>query len=191
MGQVASFVWFDDKEKDNDLKRMLRDHIHLREEIFFYASLLVQKLGAFQYAALHIRRNELQYKQSFIAAEQSLKHIKPLLKDNEVIYIATDEKDPKFFEAMEKEYRVYRWKDFVEKDGSMYLGDDVDIPRKYEGVVEMAVCGMGRKRSAVVKGGVGRQPAELLDRYPGTRRGAPGIAAPEAGRRRLTPCLLQ
>ena len=35
--------------------------------------------GAFQYAALHIRRNELQYHDSFIAAEESLKHVKPLL----------------------------------------------------------------------------------------------------------------
>jgi len=68
LGQVASFVWFEDTEQDNDLKRMLRDHVHLRGEIMEYASLIVQKLGAFQYAALHIRRNELQYKNSFIAA---------------------------------------------------------------------------------------------------------------------------
>ena len=68
LGQVASAVWFDDTEKDNDLKRMQRDHIHLNDEVFYYASLIVEKLGAFQYAALHIRRNELQYKQSFIAA---------------------------------------------------------------------------------------------------------------------------
>jgi len=144
LGQVASFVWFDAAEKDNDLKRMLRDHVHLKDEVMFYASYIVQKLGAFQYAALHIRRNELQYKQSFIAAEQSLKHIKPLLKEKEVLYIATDEKDPKFFEMMEKEYIVYKWRDFVEKDGKMYLGDDIEMPRKYEGVIEMAVCGMAR-----------------------------------------------
>ena len=89
LGQVASFVWFEDTEQDNDLKRMLRDHVHLRGEVMEYASLIVQKMGAFQYAALHIRRNELQYKNSFIAAEQSLKHVEPLLKEREVLYIAT------------------------------------------------------------------------------------------------------
>ena len=89
LGQVASFVWFEDTEQDNDLKRMLRDHVHLNGEVMEYASLIVQKMGAFQYAALHIRRNELQYKDSFIAAGESLKHIEPLLKENEVLYIAT------------------------------------------------------------------------------------------------------
>ena len=37
-----------------------------------------------------------------------------------------------------------RWKDFVTPGASMYLGDDVEIPIKYEGVIEMAVCGMAR-----------------------------------------------
>ena len=37
-----------------------------------------------------------------------------------------------------------RWKDFVTAGSSMYLGDDVEIPIKYEGVIEMAVCGMAR-----------------------------------------------
>eukprot|EP00483_Globobulimina_turgida_P009435 UN09454 len=123
---------------------MLRDHVHLLEEVFGYASLCVQKLCAFQYAALHVRRNELQYKESFIAAADSLKHIKPLLKENEVLYIATDEKDDRFFQVMQKEYTVYRWKDFFDKKSVMYLGDDVELPRKFEGVIEMAICGMGR-----------------------------------------------
>ena len=89
LGQVASFVWFEDTEQDNDLKRMLRDHVHLRGEVMEYASLIVQKMGAFQYAALHIRRNDLQFKSSWVAAEISLKNIDPLLKENEVLYIAT------------------------------------------------------------------------------------------------------
>ena len=101
-------MWFEDTEQDNDLKRMLRDHVHLRAEVMEYASLIVQKMGAFQYAALHIRRNELQYKNSFLAAEDSLKHVEPLLKSSEPLYIATDEKDDSFFEAMEKKYTVYR-----------------------------------------------------------------------------------
>lgn len=144
LGQVASFIWFADTEQDNDLKRVMRDHVHLRKEIMEFAALCVQKLGAFQYAALHIRRNELQYKESFIAAEASLKHVKPLLKEKEVLYIATDEKDEKFFEAMEREYTVYRWKDFVDPKSVMYVGEGVEFPIKYEGVIEMAICGMAR-----------------------------------------------
>ena len=45
---------------------------------------------------------------------------------------------------MENEYKVYRWKDFfVDKDSEFYL-EDINIPIKYEGVVEMCICGMAR-----------------------------------------------
>ncbi|ETO27471.1 hypothetical protein RFI_09661 [Reticulomyxa filosa] len=78
LGQISTFVWFSDRNDDLALRRVLRDHVHLRKEIFEYASYAIEYLGLFQYAALHIRRNELQYKESFIEATESLKHIRPL-----------------------------------------------------------------------------------------------------------------
>ena len=146
LGQVSTFVWFKDTQQDNELRRVMRDHIHLLPELFEYASHIISKLGLFKYAALHVRRNELQYKNSFISAEKTLQHVKPLIKPNEIIYISTDETDANFFKVIENEYdNVYQWKHFFKiKNSPVYIGDDIKIPKKYEGCVEMIVCGAAR-----------------------------------------------
>merc|ERR1719499_983820 len=99
LGQVANFVFFDDPAKDRDLKRMLRDHVHYLPEVFEVAAEVISKIGMFQYAAYHVRRNDLQYKDSFIGAESSYENTKKLLKDGEKIYVATDETSSGFFEV--------------------------------------------------------------------------------------------
>ena len=50
-----------------DFHAFLRDHVRLRPEVFESAARIVgaAPLGAFGYSALHIRRNELQYKTSW------------------------------------------------------------------------------------------------------------------------------
>ena len=145
LGQVATFIWFAQREQDKELKRVLRDHVHMSNEIFELASHVISSLGMFEYAAMHIRRNELQYKQSFISASETLTHVRPLLKPNETIYIATDETDPDFFKVIEKEFHVLKWNDFfVNKESKYYIGDKISIPRKWEGCVEMVICGAAR-----------------------------------------------
>ena len=44
-----------------------------------------------------------QYKEVFISAEDTLKHIRPLLRPNETLYLSTDETSDGFFQAIEKE----------------------------------------------------------------------------------------
>jgi len=141
LGQVGTFVWFANRNMDKELKRVIRDHIHLRSEIFDYASYVVEQLGMFKYVSLHVRRNELQYQQSFISAQQTIGHIRPLLIKNESIYISTDETDPKFFAVIEKEFPVFKWNDFFGEKGKL---SHIKIPRKWEGVIEMVTCAMGR-----------------------------------------------
>ena len=53
-----------------DFHAFLRDHVRLRPEVFESAARIVgaAPLGAFGYSALHIRRNELQYKTSWCVA---------------------------------------------------------------------------------------------------------------------------
>lgn len=87
-------------------------------------------------------RNELQYKNSFISAEQSLEHVRPLIKRNEIIYIATDETDNNFFKPFYNNYKkVYKWHDLIGPNKPL---EHLEIPSKFEGAVEMVVCGMGR-----------------------------------------------
>ena len=77
-----------------------------------------------------------RYKTSFSSAQTTLDHIAPLLLPLETLYIATDESDPRFFAAIEKKHRVFRWKDFAaETEG---------INPKLVGLTEQAVCACGR-----------------------------------------------
>jgi hypothetical protein len=97
-----------------DFHRFLRDHVRLRDEVFDTAARIVSAvpLGSFTYSALHIRRNDLQYKSSWLAAEGTLKNIRALMKPDETIYIATDETQPDFFSVIENEFTVFKWSDF-------------------------------------------------------------------------------
>ncbi|ETO12617.1 hypothetical protein RFI_24758, partial [Reticulomyxa filosa] len=141
LGQVSTFVWFSQRKDDLALRRVLRDHVHLRKEVFEYASYAIEFLGLFQYAAVHIRRNELQYRESFLEASISLQHIRPLIKKTEAIYISTDETNPHFFAAFEKEFKIWKYQDLFGEGKPLA---HVQVPRRLEGVVEMVICAAGR-----------------------------------------------
>merc|ERR1719189_2276350 len=46
-----------------------------------------------------------------------------------------------FFKAIADKYRLFRWQDFFGPHGKF---KDVKVPRKLEGMVEMAICAGGR-----------------------------------------------
>ena len=139
--QVGSFVAFADLPTEKRFHKMLRNHVHLLPQVFDAAAKVVAHIGAFKFASLHVRRNELQYKSSFKSASQSLANIRAKLNPGETLYIATDEVKADFFDVFRKEFRVYQWKDFF-GPGGMFEGEP--IARKHEGLVEMAICSMGR-----------------------------------------------
>jgi len=148
LGQVARYVFFDDPEKDKDLKRMLRDHVHFIPHIFDVAGHVIAKLGLFKYAAYHIRRNELQYKDSFQSAEGSYRNTKALLitgENPEKIYIASDETSAGFFDAFTKEgHEIFFWKDFFGPEAKPSLKIDEEVPRKLVGCIEQVICAGAR-----------------------------------------------
>ena len=143
LGQVASMIAFSNEALSRSYKRMLRDHVHFPPIVFEIAAKVIAFLGLHGYSGLHVRRNELQYKEVFMGADRLLRHIRPLVNAGETLYIATDESDPNFFKAIEKEHKVFKWHDFfTAKGGNVLTG--VDIPRKLEGCIEQVICSGAR-----------------------------------------------
>lgn len=143
LGQVAGTVLFADQDLEKDYKSFLRHHVHFRPLIFKLASRIIAKMGMFQYSAYHIRRNDLQYPESYQAAEGTLYNTKALLNEGEPLYIATDETQSGFFDTIAKTHPVKRWADFVDDDDLRI--DGLEIPRKVIGCVEQIICAGGRR----------------------------------------------
>jgi len=145
LGQVANYVLYrpEDRELRIQQYQLLKFHVHFKRQIFEIASKVVSFLGMFNYTSLHVRRNELQYKENFISSDESLEHISPLLQEDEVLYVATDETEEGFFDAMSKKHKTYLYKDFfTERGGNVLTG--IYIPRQWEGCIEQIICACGR-----------------------------------------------
>ena len=93
----------------------MRDNLHYVDRFFKEASTIIDHLGGVgAYEALHIRRNDLQYKDQFISGAESARIVARRLKPNSVIYLATDETAPDFFQAFEHMgFEVRRMQDFA------------------------------------------------------------------------------
>ena len=72
----------------------------LLAQIFEAASKAVAFLGIFNYLSMHVRRNDLQYKDVFIGATTMLKNVEALVLPGETLYMATDEHDPEYFKVV-------------------------------------------------------------------------------------------
>jgi len=91
LGHFYTFVWFRDPQLGRHVKRVIRDHVHFREEILENAERIITLLGDFKFSCLHIRRNEFQFKDVWTPAETIVENTKRLFKKGETIYISTDE----------------------------------------------------------------------------------------------------
>ena len=96
--------FFRDPQEGRRIKRIVRDHVHFREEIVELAERIVNRLEDFQFSCLHvriivlsclivkqIRRNEFQFEEAWTDAPTIVSNTKHLFKKGEKIYISTDE----------------------------------------------------------------------------------------------------
>ncbi|KAH9260573.1 hypothetical protein BASA81_001040 [Batrachochytrium salamandrivorans] len=145
LGQMACYGAFQDEQLGKAFKRTLRDHVHFPPIVFEIAARVVNFLGLFQYTALHVRRNDLQYKEVFMSADKLYGNIQSLLLPRETFYIATDETDPNFFDSLTLEHghEVFKWDDFFTERGGNVL-TNIHIPRKLIGCIEQVICSGGR-----------------------------------------------
>ena len=112
LAHFYSFVIFTDAATDNYFKRFVRDFLHYNDKIYCAAGKIVRSLqieavergfsvddeGGGGYSSLHVRRDDLQYKDAVLSDDRWWENTRDLFKENEVLYIATDERDAKFFD---------------------------------------------------------------------------------------------
>jgi len=66
----------------------------------------VDEEGGGGYSSLHVRRDDLQYKDVLLSGDKWWENTRELWMPNEVLYISTDEKDTKFFDHFFLEHDV-------------------------------------------------------------------------------------
>lgn len=144
-----AYLFFEDWRHDVLMKRFVRDHVRFADVIQCAAARIVHAIreGIRQqqsgntntdasFDTMHVRRSDFMslptYSDGMIPAEEM-----NFFETNRTVYIATDERNKSFFEAMRKKYNVFFLEDFS------HLIKDVD-PNFY-GMIEQLVCTRGTK----------------------------------------------
>jgi hypothetical protein len=119
-------------DKQPEICKYVARHIHYNKEIFTEAYKAVEFLGT-NYYAIHIRRNDFQYKDLFLSAEQIYNNIKNVVPEGAKLYISTDETDKTFFDLLREHYELYFY-DNIEH--LIYSNINVDLI----GPIEQIIC---------------------------------------------------
>jgi hypothetical protein len=116
-------LFFEDWRQDLLMKRFVRDHFRYTDELQCAAARIVNEMRQLaknngdprgNFETFHIRRGDFLafQKGSQVTAEDIYKNTRSVLVENSTIYIATDERDKSFFEALRKHYHIYFMDDF-------------------------------------------------------------------------------
>jgi len=142
LGGVPALLEGKSSATASEVRRFVRDALVYNSFIYRTAAEYVTLLGGYnKFAALHVRRNDLQYQDSFVPGSTSASNVDVLLSPRTKVYIATDETEPSFFSAFEdRHHQVVQMSD-LRNQVAFRLGE---INPKYEGMVEQLICAAAR-----------------------------------------------
>mmetsp|Transcript_20688 Transcript_20688/g.57448 ORF Transcript_20688/g.57448 Transcript_20688/m.57448 type:complete len:678 (-) Transcript_20688:278-2311(-) len=142
-----AFLFFEDWREDMWMKRVIRDHLYYSDEIQCAAAKVVDKVRDHvskvtngktrEFISFHIRRGDFQFEDTRIGIEDIMANTQDLIPSGSVIFIATDERNLKFFDPMRKKYDLLFLKDF--KD------DLKGVNSNYFGMIDQLVASRGSK----------------------------------------------
>ncbi|KAL3785701.1 hypothetical protein HJC23_008734 [Cyclotella cryptica] len=155
LNHFYTFLLFTDPKVGNHYKRFVRDFLHYVDPIYCAAGKIIRLLeeeASMQaeaagkkksdttpgFSSIHCRRGDFQYKKTKISAEEWLNATIGILHPEEIVYVATDEKDRSFFEPLEGQYNLRFLDEFSEAAGL----DDLDP--NYAGMIDTIVASRGR-----------------------------------------------
>jgi hypothetical protein len=139
LGPVATMLAATDRRLAPLTRRLIKHHIRWHPRIFELASRYVEYLKLYRYDAVHIRRNDFQYKQTRTAAEDTWRNVSGLLDNDLPLYVATDEPDGEFLDCFRSRKRVLTWDDITRAVGGCLP------PEKYAGPIEQLICAGARR----------------------------------------------
>ena len=119
---------------EDSLKTLINKTVRYRNEIFDIGWAFINLLGDKNYYSLHLRRNDFQYKDLFITAEELLINIQNIIPKQGTLYIATDHQDEKFFKLIKEHYNVIFYNDLKSKLNHLEFNNNW-IP-----IIEQLIC---------------------------------------------------
>jgi hypothetical protein len=152
MSHFYGYMYFTNPAIFNYYKRFVRDFLHYHDEIYCAAGKIVLALqeegkklgfrtdqeGGGGYASIHVRRGDLQYKKVKISGDEWNDNLKDTWMPNEIVYIATDERNKTFFDPITKDHTVKFLDDYWEYAGLSELDGN------YMGMIDTIVASRGR-----------------------------------------------
>lgn len=152
LAHFYNFAFFTNPKTGNHFKRFVRDFLHYRDSITCAAGKVVKAVqheaslrgflpdenGAGGYSSLHIRRGDLQFKEVKIPASEWYNNTKELYRENEILYVATDERNKTFFKDLAEHHDLRYLDDYKELAG---LGD---VDPSHLGMIDTIVASRGR-----------------------------------------------
>jgi len=140
-----TFMYFSDPKIDNYYKRFVRDFLHYNDDVNCAAWKVIQAVQKdadelnVPWSTWHVRRGDLQYKKVKISAEEWYENTKEVWSPGELLYIATDERNKKFFDPVKAKNHPVRFLDDYWEIAGM---DKLD--KSYIGMVDTIVASHGR-----------------------------------------------
>jgi hypothetical protein len=144
--QFYAFLFFEDWRQDLWTKRFVRDHLRYTDEIQCAAARVVHAMretsknngngGVFD--TFHIRRGDfsIQFPDTQVSMDMIYNTTFDVLEDNSTIYIATDERESKFFDLLRTRYKIYFMSDF------RHVLEGVN--KRHFGMIEQLIVSRGR-----------------------------------------------
>lgn len=147
-----SMLHFTDPAMDHYVKRFVRDFLHYHDAIYCAAGKIVKALqyeamqrghsideeGGGGYSAMHIRRGDLQYKKVKIPAKEWWNNTKEIWKEDEIIYLATDERNRTWFNPLARKRTIRFLDDYWD------LADLGSLDPNYMGMIDTIVASRAR-----------------------------------------------
>lgn len=143
-----NMLFFSDPVESHYYKRFVRDYLHYHDAIYCAAGKIVQAVqaegqsrgfkvddeGAGGFSALHVRRGDLQYKRVKIPAAEWYQNTKEIWEDQEILYVATDERNKTFFDDLALHYDLRFLDDYWD------LAKLGDLDPNYMGMIDTIVA---------------------------------------------------